>query len=311
MANYGIPYMGSKDSLIHKIAPLFPKAENFYDLFGGGFSVSHFMLLHKSNNYRRFFYNEIKSDIVQLVRDAIDGKFNYDVFKPEWISREDFAKNKDHCAYTRCIWSFGNNQKGYLFGAENELNKKSLHNAVVFNQFDPLAIKLLRRSSFPAHLSIRGRRLACRSIICQRKGELQQLERLERLQQLEQLERLERLQQLERLERLERLELSSRDYGAVPILPNSVIYCDPPYKGTAEYLGSFDHEKFWDWVRKQNEPVFVSEYSAPQDMRVIMALNHKKSLSGLGSSTASVEKIYGNAAAIAAIPAVTRKAVNG
>ena len=48
---YGIPYQGSKTKLIEKIARFFPNADNFYDLFGGGFSVSHYMLKHRSKNY--------------------------------------------------------------------------------------------------------------------------------------------------------------------------------------------------------------------------------------------------------------------
>lgn len=293
MANYGIPYMGSKDAIIHKIAPLFPKADNFYDLFGGGFSVSHFMRLHHASKYKNFFYNEIKADIVQLVRDAIAGKYNYNVFKPTWISREEFAQNKDKCAYTRCLWSFGNNQKGYLFSVENEFNKRSLHNAVVFNNFDALAKKLLQIESFPMRLSVRGRRLLCRNIIVKRAG----TGGLQRLRWLQQLQQLERLQRLERLEQLERLELSSHSYCDIKILPNSVIYCDPPYKGTVGYITTFDHEEFWEWVRNQAEPVFVSEYAAPKDIKVLMAFNHKKSLAHKGSSTDSVEKLFGNAAA--------------
>jgi site-specific DNA-adenine methylase len=39
MAKFGITYMGSKSSLIHKIAPFIPESENFYDLFGGGFGT--------------------------------------------------------------------------------------------------------------------------------------------------------------------------------------------------------------------------------------------------------------------------------
>ena len=289
MANYGIPYMGSKDSIIHKIAPLFPAADHFYDLFGGGFSVSHFMTLHHAGKYKRIFYNELKSYVVELVRDAIAGKFNYNAFKPKWISREEFKENKDKCAYTRLIWSFGNDQRSYLFSEENEINKKSLHNAVVFNEFDALAIKHLGIDLFPVHLSIRGRRLLCRDIIVKRKGELQQLERL---QQLEQLERLQQLQQLQQL------ELSSKSYDEIKILPGSVVYCDPPYKGTRGYLTAFDHEKFWDWVRRQVEPVFVSEYSAPEDFKVLMALHKKTRLSGKGATDAPAEKIFGNSAAV-------------
>lgn len=51
------------------------------------------------------------------------------------------------------------------------------------------------------------------------------------------------------------------------------IYCDPPYAGTTGYAtGDFDHERFWERVRGWGEagvPVFVSEYSAPSDMREI------------------------------------------
>ena len=303
MANYGIPYMGSKDKLIHKLAFLFPAADNFYDLFGGGFSVSHFMILHHSNKYKRMFYNEIESDTVQVIRDAISGKYNYNVFKPQWISREDFLKNKDQCAYTRLTWSFGNNQIGYLFGKKIESDKRSLHQAVVFNEFNETAKKYLNIESFPKELSIRGRRLFCRKIILERKGELQQLERLQQLQQLqqlqrlEQLEQLERLQQLERLERLEQLEFSSKSYDEVPILPNSVIYCDPPYKGTSDYLNAFNHEKFWDWVVRQSEPVFVSEYQAPKGIATLAAFRHKKLLSSV-SRKDFVEKLFGNNAAV-------------
>ena len=276
MASYGIPYMGSKDSIVHKIAKLFPAADNFYDLFGGGFSVSHFMLCHHAKRYKRIFYNEPAPGVADLVRDAVAGKYNYKVFKPKWISAEEFKKNKDNCAYTRCLWSFGNNQKGYLFSDENETNKRSLHQAVVFNEFDERAIDYLKIKSWPAHLSIRGRRLACRQIIVRRKGELQQLEQLERLQQL---------------------EISNQSYDEIQILPNAVIYCDPPYKNTAGYLGSFNHEKFWTWVRVQTEPVFVSEYTAPADIKVLMAVNKKTRLSAKGMTDAPPEKVFGNEAA--------------
>ena len=298
MSDYGIPYMGSKGAIVYKLAALFSKAENFYDLFGGGFSVSHFMLLHHAKKYQTFFYNEIKSDIVQLVNDAIAGKYNYDVFKPKWISREEFFEKKDRDAYIRCFWSFGNNQKDYLFGEENELNKKSLHNAVVFNEFDDFAKETLRLKSFPENLSIRGRRLMCRNIVVKRKGELQQLQQLQQLERLEQLQQLERLEQLQQLERL---EFSSKSYDEVEILPNSVIYCDPPYIGTNNYINSFDHEKFWNWVKVQTQPVFVSEYKAPKDIKTIMAFNHKKRLSHFGCITDSVEKLFGNDAAYTSV----------
>lgn len=291
MAQYGIPYQGSKDKIIYKIAAILPGADNLYDLFGGGFSVTHFMLCH-SKKYKYFHYNEIESSTVQLIRDAIAGKYNYDVFKPKWISREDFARDKDTCAYTRIIWSFGNNQKAYIFGEENEKNKKSLHQAIVFDEWDSNAIKILGVNKFPAGLSIRGRRLYVRKLVVDRL-DLQQLERLQQLLQLE------RLQRLEQLERLEQLQLTSLSYDQVDIIPNSVIYCDPPYKGTAGYTKSFDHDKFWEWVRTHKTPIFISEYTAPKDINVVMAIRHKKTNSQ--TTTDSVEKLYCNEAGAMAL----------
>lgn len=48
---------------------------------------------------------------------------------------------------------------------------------------------------------------------------------------------------------------------------NCLIYCDPPYEGTTEYKGYFDHELFWNWARymSKNNSVYVSEYKAPND----------------------------------------------
>src|SRR6267154_1843740 len=151
---YGIPYQGSKTKLIEKIARFFPNADNFYDLFGGGFSVSHYMMLHRSKSFKHFHFNEIRPGICDLIKDAIDGKYNYDVFKPEWISREDFFKRKESCAYIKIIWSFGNNGEGYLFGEDLESPKRSMHQAVVFDEFDQYMKDTFKIDKWPNRLTI-------------------------------------------------------------------------------------------------------------------------------------------------------------
>lgn len=56
---------------------------------------------------------------------------------------------------------------------------------------------------------------------------------------------------------------------------NSIIYCDPPYKGFTQYdeslLGRFNTEEFWEYMRKWscNNLVFISEYNAPDDFTCI------------------------------------------
>lgn len=67
---------------------------------------------------------------------------------------------------------------------------------------------------------------------------------------------------------LQGVELIHGSYDEYSDFENCLIYCDPPYQGATGYkTGSFDHGKFWDWCRKMsnNNLVFVSEYSAPDD----------------------------------------------
>lgn len=64
----------------------------------------------------------------------------------------------------------------------------------------------------------------------------------------------------------------SLNYPEIKIPDNSVIYCDPPYKNKKRYTGeasNFNHEDFYDWCRKQSNPVFVSELEMPSDFEPI------------------------------------------
>ncbi len=302
--NYGMPYMGSKSSVIDSIALNFPKAENFYDLFGGGFSVTHYMLLHKKRNYQHFFYNEKDSRVVSLLKKALDGDFNYKKFKPEWVSRDQFENEKDNDAYISLIWSFGNNQKSYLFGQDIESWKRSLHNAVVFSKFDSTAKETLSMDSWPDQIkTIKQRRMYLTQYVKFSKKRLNCLDPLYNLQQLEQLERLEQLQRLEQLERLEQLQqenyltISSKSYDQVEIKKNSVVYCDIPYQGTAEYKYKFDYQKFFDWAANLNSPVFISEYNITDPrFKHIYTIDKKILLSNKGALNIAgkKEKIYWN-----------------
>lgn len=59
---------------------------------------------------------------------------------------------------------------------------------------------------------------------------------------------------------------TSMSYEDYEFREGDVVYCDPPYQGTsAAYNKGFDNYKFWEWVRTRNYPVYVSEYSAPED----------------------------------------------
>jgi len=276
VAEYGIPYMGSKGAIAEEIVRIFPKADNFYDVFGGGFSITHAMLKRRSKDFQNFYFNEIKTDVVELIQKAIAGDFDYAKFTPAWVSREDFFAGLND-PYIRCFWSFGNNQRGYLFSKEIEPYKKSMHNAVVFNEFDELAEKVFHFNSFQNGYSIYQRRIFLRHKIeyyrlngipefllpflsDEQLQQLERLQKLDRLQKLEQLEQLERMQQLGQVEQVGKLHLSAKSYESLTIHPGSIVYCDPPYKGTGDYGNEFNTEDFLDWAHAQTEPVFISEY---------------------------------------------------
>ena len=80
---------------------------------------------------------------------------------------------------------------------------------------------------------------------------------------------------LQRLQSLERLQITTLPYDEVKIEPNSVIYCDPPYKGTSGYAAdtgknkecvtAFDFARFYGWCERQTELVLISEYDMPAD----------------------------------------------
>jgi hypothetical protein len=179
--------------------------------------------------------------------------------------------------------------------------------AVVFDDFDAQAKDVLGFSKWPPMIeTVTKRRLYLRQRVAfkskglkrgdlERLQQLEQLERLERLQRLEQLERLERLQQLQQLERLQQLSFSAKDYRDVEIKPNSVVYCDIPYKGTADYLNSFDHKAFYEWAMTRDFPVYVSEYNIDDPrFKLVYTVDKRSMLSNDKSVGNMSEKLYWN-----------------
>jgi len=335
MSQYGLPYQGSKQSLCDELIKIFPAADHFYDLFGGGGAVTHAMAVRRSKDFKQFHYNEIKPEIIDCFKNAVAGKYSYEVFKPKWISREEFLEKKDLDGYIKLCWSFSCNGKDYLFGKNIESYKKSMHMAIVFNEFDDVAKKTFGMNAFKESSSIKDRRLLLRHVqlLGGKSNQLKSIESLERIEQaqgLDQLAAQQHLFALERVESLERIEQAqgldqlaaqqhlfalervqgleglrqkivyfSKSYEKVEILPNSIIYCDIPYEDTKGYALSFDRPAFLDWADKHDTPIFISEYDI-KDPRFRLIWTKKKLalMSRQGAGTKVLEKVYCNAAAL-------------
>lgn len=285
----GIPYMGSKrkiaKNIVNYILEHNPKCEYVFDLFGGGGAIS-FEFLKRGNVVH---YNELNSGVYNLLKKIqIDGVTD-DFYK--WVSRDDFLNNKDrddwYGGLIKCCWSFGNNQKDYLFGKDVEPIKKAAHDYLFengYNKTSEIRTKLVNQFKHDKKIIDRFEL-----------QQLEQLQQLERLEQLEQLERLQQLQQLERLQQLEQLELTNLSYEDVKIetpIEKTIIYCDIPYNKTAKYQsGGFNHDLFFEWVKNSKYKIYVSEYNAP--MIEVKAFIHQSSLSATAINK-TIEKLFCN-----------------
>ena len=292
--NYGIGYKGSKNKLAERIVNLFPPADNFYDLFCGGCSITHRALL--TNKFKNYYINDLDPLMPKLFLDAIHGKYKNET---RWISREDFKKLKDTDGYVKVCWSFGNNGNVYLYDEKLEPYKKAIHYAVMFNDCTQLKTFLNADYSFLDSCKnfhqrkIKLQRFLFNSGIAKGSPLESCVDVMEISQNINRLEALERLQSLEALERLQRFGTTSCGYDEVKINPNSVIYCDIPYKNTDGYNGiDFDFDKFYSWCKEQKEPVFISSYEMPlEHFEPVDIINHRCTLAA-EVNNAVTEKVF-------------------
>jgi site-specific DNA-adenine methylase len=284
--------MGSKRKsagLIYQtIKNLNPNQNILVDLFCGGFSISEYFIKQKW----QVIANDKNKYVVDLINQTFSGLPNEKI--TQFVSREKFQKvlgNPDHYAnwyvgYLMCVWSFGNNQKNYLYGKKSEQIKRASHELVINKNLR--LIKKLKVKIPKKYLkkllnldSWHKRRLALRKIVATLKNKHTQHKTLLDLKQLQHLERLEHLQQLHKLKN--NIIVDNKDYKNVKIPKEAIVYCDPPYKNTSSYaVDDFNHAEFWEYVRKLSRkyPVYVSEYQAPNDFKKVLEFQQGSTLQG-------------------------------
>lgn len=90
--------------------------------------------------------------------------------------------------------------------------------------------------------------------------------------------------------------MTNLSYEDVKLEPESVIYCDPPYKGTDKYFSDFDYDRFYDWCEdkaREGHKVFVSEYYMPEDrFTCIWSKSVLPKLAGGKAKTRKTEKLW-------------------
>ena len=297
----GIPYMGSKRKLAKPIIDYIvannPKAVYFYDLFGGGGAISFEAL--KRKQFKKVFYNELNTGVCELLK-----KIRTDGVTPEfykWVSREEFDTHKNDDTWygglLATCWSFGGNQRSYLFSAKIEEDKRLLHEVVV-NKCKVARTALKERTglyiedNYLEDTDIQKRRIKVMQLVKAQIGRCD-------LQQLQQLEQLQQLQRLERLQRLEQLEINNKSAFDFPIDTDpeeTVIYLDPPYENTADYQESLSHKELYAWIEKNSDfKIYLSSYASP--LPLVAEFMHRSTLSATANNKV-VEKLFCNKAEI-------------
>ena len=139
-----LPYQGNKSAIAQELVVFFKQSflgiDNFYDLFGGGGTISK----EATKHYTSVHYNEILTHIYYAVKSLCDGSYESILLKSEWISREEFFKIRDSepanpIEYARkglvlTCWSFGNNQNSYIYGKDIVEWKEALHTICFSNK---------------------------------------------------------------------------------------------------------------------------------------------------------------------------------
>ncbi len=94
------------------------------------------------------------------------------------------------------------------------------------------------------------------------------------------------------------VEFYGGEYHAVPLPEKSLIYCDPPHKGTYNYATHFDTDRFWKWCDEkvaEGHKVYVSEFVAPDGWRCIWQKNVQSPVSSqkkVGTMKKNIEKLF-------------------
>ena len=334
MPSYGLPYTGSKNRLAEKIVHHLPEADTLVDVFFGGGAITHCAMVHCK--FKNYIANDIRTT-PQFFKECVEGKHSNDL---RWISSDDFAKSSRDDWFVRLIWSFSNNCNNYLYGKKIEVYKKAFHYAICFNDFslleelycDFVCDKVKEHLEGIPLESWNNRRLAAmhavKELIALHPNELTRKDfncstdtgsnlqqHLECIYRIDNLKCSIRLIHLERLNRPLDLNVSANnlhcynlDYHLLTdIIPdNSVVYLDPPYKGTFDYsektsgscmlnTGCFNTEEFLDWAYYigKRYPTFISEYNIDDDrFTLVDEWGRFCSASGSGKRRHVSEKLY-------------------
>lgn len=268
---YGIPYQGSKGAhagrIYRCIAQRHPDARTLVDPFCGGWAVAH--------AFTRAGWTVHASDIdpyaVALLTAALAGQLGD--WPSRWVDRSLFeacARDPDstgfapwEAGWVRCVWSFGNDARTYLYGRRITAAKQAEHDLVT-----------------------------CPGVVGADRSRLRHRGQRTRLAHLERAERIAGLAGAGQPP----VVADYRDTLTRHATRGTVVYLDPPYAGTKPYPGAptSDTAAFWGHAERAADAgahVYVSEYAAPPNWRPVLTFTRQDRMATNKTGRAT-ERLY-------------------
>jgi len=133
-----IPYLGCKQSFASELLANIPEAENFYDLFGGGGSVTEAAakcqndgFFGKWQKWKNLHYNEINRGAFLLNKAIWAGKFDFKYAKAQVPTKERYyaerRKPTAWGAFASFVWSFGNKDDCFIYSEKKNSIRGNEH----------------------------------------------------------------------------------------------------------------------------------------------------------------------------------------
>lgn len=276
----GLPYVGNKGQKVEQIMETLPDGKRLVDVFGGGGCVS--LTAASSGKYEEVIYNDKMKTVVELLISLVNDEPHFNLMDYVALTREQFVDWRDNKpdsierTLVLIAYSFGNSQSGYLWSKKNEEKKLLLTKALFYGntgtEFDQLYSYSLNANTISDKYRLFH------------KWRREQMNIDSRFDQLEQMERLKQMERLQQPQQLQQLKYSTKDYRELVINNDDVVYCDPPYVGTKNYYGGFDHKAFENWYLHEcpAKDIYISEYTKLPYTEVAFDLGKKKNFSGAG-----------------------------
>ena len=208
-----------------------------------------------------------------------DDFYNF-ITKEEFFEliKEDTLKSQ----LARICYSFGNNQRTYAFNKDIEELKHLGHNVVIFQDKD--ALKELNQKT-NSNFTISNKKTW-------NERRLNFIKQATNCFDLQQLQQLQRLEQLGQLPAFTTTNLDFREVKIETPINETIVYLDPPYRGTATYIEKCFFEDIDNYFRNSPYSCFMSEYDAP--FKSVFEVDKRCTLSSTSNSLVKEKLFYNN-----------------